>query len=738
MRRTLSSIATGAARAAPGLFAAFGGSKPAQLPVETPTAMKPDPMKPPVETPPAPPPGPAKDYPATRRDDVVDTIHDVAVHDPYRWLEDEAKPEVQAWMKAQDQYARSRLAALPHRDEIAARLKEVFYYDAVGAPEHRHGRYFFAHKLKDQEKTIVYWKQGEKGKDQVLLDPNTWSKDGSAGLHGWWPSWDGKVVAYNLSEHNADEATMKFLDVATGKLLPDTIPGTKYGYAAWTPDSRGFYYTWVPEPSDKVPVADRPGFAELRYHRMGTDPAKDPVVHPATHDAKTFLAGGISKDGHWLFTQIQHGWNSSDWYVKDLRHHQKDWTTLIAGVPSNFDVSVWKDHFYVLTNDGAPRYRVFKVDPRHLAREAWKEIVPEQKDATLEGMNIVGGHLVLNYLRNAVSEMEIHDLNGKLVRKVELPGLGTASYMHGQPDEDTGYFAFSSYTEPQIIFKTSIRTGKVAEWARVKLPIDTSKMTTEQVHYTSKDGTEITMFLIHRTDLKKDGKTPTILNGYGGFNVSETPGFSAARAVWIERGGIWAIPNLRGGGEYGEDWHKAGMLLKKQNVFDDFIAAGKYLVDQGWTDHDHLAIYGGSNGGLLMGAAITQAPEQWKAVICAVPLLDMIRYQLFGSGATWIPEYGSADDPEQFKALYAYSPYHHVVQGMKYPAVLVSTSDHDDRVDPMHARKFAAELQWATGSDAPVWLRIEKNGSHHGADMVKAQVEQYADFYAFLMWQLGM
>jgi len=682
------------------------------------------------------PSGPAKDYPATKRDDVVETLHGVLVHDPYRWLEDPSKQEVKDWMAAQDDYARAKLAALPGRDDLAKRLTEVFYYDAVSAPSHRKDRFFYTRKHKDKEKTIVYWKQGEKGAEQVLLDPNTWSTDGSAGLKGFWPSWDGHYVAYNRSEHNSDETTMFVLDVTTGKVLADTIPGTKYSGASWTPHNDGFYYTWVPEVSDQVPVADRPGFAEIRFHKLGTDPAKDPVLHEKTGNPQTFLGGGISMDGHWLFANISHGWNSTDVYFQDLRSKDRKWIPLVEGVDALFSVDDDHDTFYVLTNDGAPRYRIYAVDPHKPARTDWKEIVPQQ-DATLETFSIVGGHLVLNYLRNAASEVEVHDLHGKLVRKIEVPALGTASGMLGLPNEDIAYFSYSSFTEPQVIYKTSIKSGKVDEWARISLPIDTSQFTTEQVRYKSKDSTEITMFLIHRKDAVK-GKVPTLLTGYGGFNVSETPGFASSYAVWLEHGGMIALPNLRGGGEYGEDWHKDGMLGKKQNVFDDFIAAGAWLASSGWTDADHLAIRGGSNGGLLMGAAITQAPQQWKAVVCGVPLLDMIRYHLFGSGKTWVPEYGSAEDAEQFKWLYAYSPYHHVTPGVKYPAVLMASSDHDDRVDPMHARKFTAELQYATGSDAPIWLRIEKNAGHGGADVVKQQVEQTADTFAFLMWQLGM
>jgi prolyl oligopeptidase len=713
---------------------ACGATQPGTLPVEPPEAMKPHA---PDVTPPPAPTGPVKDYPATRREPIIDHLHGVDVADPYRWLEDATRPEVVAWMKAQDDYARARLSALPGRDALAARLREVFYYDAVGAPIHRHGRFFFSRKHKDKEKTIIYWRAGEHGAEQVLLDPNTWSTDGSSGLKGYWPSWDGKYVAYNLSEHNADETTLKVLEVATGKLLPDAIDGTKYGEAHWTPDNKGFYYAWVPPVSAQVPIMDRPGFTELRYHQLGTDPAKDPIVHEATHNAETFLGGGLSMDGHYLFATIQHGWNSSDWYFKDLRTKATAWTPLAVGIDANFSLDAYQDHFYVLTNDGAPRYRLFKVDPKHPARAGWHELVAES-DATLESASVVGGKLVLNYLRNAASEVEIHGLDGALVRKVELPPLGTASSMLGLPTEDTAYFSYTSFTEPQIIYKTSIKTGHVEEWARIQLPIDTSQMITEQVRYPSKDGTEITMFLIHRKDAVKNGANPTMLYGYGGFNVSLTPGFSSSRAVWLERGGMIAIPNLRGGGEYGEAWHRDGMLANKQHVFDDFIAAAQFLIKDGWTAPAKLSINGGSNGGLLVGATMVQAPALFKAVVCGVPLLDMVRFHLFGSGKTWVPEYGSADDAEQFKTLYAYSPYHHVVDGTPYPALLMESSDHDDRVDPMHARKFTAAIQAATASDAPVWLRIEANAGHGGADLVKQQVDMVADTYAFLGQQLGM
>ena len=682
---------------------------------------------------------PTHPWPTTRTVDVADTVHGQKLSDPYRWLEDASSPEVQAWMTAQDDYARAQLAKSTHRDELAARLKQLFYFDAIGAPIHRKGRYFYTRKHVDKEKMIVYWKQGETGAEKVLFDPNQWSTDGSKGLGAWSPSWDGRYVAYGVKEHNSDEQVTHVFDVTTGKDLPDVIEGTKYAFASWAPDNRSFYYTWVPPVSDKVTVAQRPGFAEVRYHRLGAPVTGDAIVHPATGSAETFIGGRVSRDGHWMIVSIMHGWNSSDIYLKDLRRspgaipHDSKWITLVSGVEALFDVEVWRDQFYITTNDGAPRKRVFKVDPAHLERAAWKEIVKEG-DATLEHTSIVGEHLVLTYLRNAASELEVRDLSGKLVRKVDLPPLGTAGGIAGLPDEDTGYIGYTSFTEPQVIYKTSIKSGKTAEWTRIKLPIDTAQLAVEQVFYPSKDGTRISMFILHKKGAERTGANPTILTGYGGFNISMTPGFAGARAMWLERGGVYAIPNLRGGGEYGESWHRAGKLLNKQNVFDDFIAAAEYLIAERWTSREHLAISGGSNGGLLVGAALTQRPDLYRAVICAVPLLDMVRFHLFGSGKTWVPEYGSAEDPAQFKAIYQYSPYRIAVDAghRAYPAVLFDSADHDDRVDPMHARKLAALLQASQTGDAPILLRIERNSGHGGADLVKQQVERAADQMAFL------
>jgi prolyl oligopeptidase len=685
--------------------------------------------------PPEPPRGglPALAYPATRADDTADVLHGVTVKDPFRWLEDVKSPDVQAWMKAEDDLARAELRKLPERDAIASRLKELYYVDAVSAPRHRGDRYFYTRRLATKEKSIVYWKHGKDGAEQVLLDPNGWSTDGSSSLGVWSVSWDGKTVAYTVHRNNSDEATMYVSDVATGKKSAvDVIEGAKYASASWTPRGDGFYYTWLPV--DKaIKDADRPGFAEVRFHKLGEDPKKDRVVRERTNDPTSFLSADLSQDGRWLFLYVQHGWTSVDLYVKDMKAGAKaGWQPLAVGRQAHFSVEAYKDRFYVVTDDGAPRSRVYAVDPKNLAREAWKEIVAERPDATIDSASVLGGRLAVAYLKNAASTLEVLELDGKKLHDVPLPGVGTVGGPIGRADEDLAYFSFTSFTTPQEIHEMSMKTGSPRLYSKVTVPVDTSPYTVEQVFYPSKDGTRVSMFIVRRKDLQKDGHTRALLYGYGGFQVSETSVFTSSIYPWLERGGLYAVANLRGGSEYGEEWHRHGMLLEKQNVFDDFVGAAEYLIKEGYTRSDRLAIHGGSNGGLLIGAAVTQRPDLFSAALCSVPLLDMVRYHLFGSGKTWIGEYGSADDAEQFKALYGYSPYHHVKPGEKYPAVLMLSADSDDRVDPMHARKFAAELQ-AASTGGPVLLRIERNSGHGGADLVKSAVQEGADRYAFAL-----
>lgn len=673
-------------------------------------------------------------YPPTRTIDAKDVLHGVTVPDPYRWLEDASSPEVKSWMAAQDDLARKELGKLPIRAKLLARLKELAYLDSVSAPVRRGAFTFLQRRHATKEKSVVYWKDGKSGEEKVLLDPNTWSKDGSASLGDWQPGWDGARVAYQVRANNSDEATLRVIDVATAKVSEvDVIEGAKYASASWAPDGSGFYYTWLPT-DPKIPVDERPGYQEVRFHRLGEDPKRDRVVHGRLGDPTAFVSAAVSRDGRWLVLSVQHGWASADVSFRDLTDpKQADrWTPLVVGTAAHWSVEVFRDRFYVMTDDGAPRGRVYEVDPARPARKAWREVVPQRPDATIAGVAVLGGRLALNYLKDASSLLEVRELDGTFVREMKLAGLGTVGGPSGLVDDDEAYFTFESYTTPREIYSMSMKNGRLGLFAKLKVPVDPSPYVVEQVFLPSKDGTRVSMFLVHRKDLKRDGMSRAILSGYGGFQVSETPYFSALLYPWLEEGGVWAAVNLRGGGEYGEEWHKGGMLLTKQNTFDDFLAAARWLSKEKVTSADRLAIFGGSNGGLLVGAAMTQDPQPFSAVLCAVPLLDMVRYHLFGSGRTWISEYGSAEDPKQFEALNAYSPYHAVKKGTAYPATLLLSADSDDRVDPMHARKFAAALQ-AASTGGPVLLRIERNAGHGGADMVKASVEERADEYAFVL-----
>jgi prolyl oligopeptidase len=697
----------------------------------------PPPAPPPVAVPSAlpRPVATAIEYPATRRSDQIDTLHGVPVADPYRWLEDGKNDEVKKWADEQDAFARATLSKLPGREELATRMKELFYVEKAETPRHHGTRWFFPRRDKGKEKHTVYWREGKDGPEKVLLDPNTWSQDGSVSLGVWNVSWDGKRVAYAVKGNNSDESTLHVMDVASGTRSDvDVIEGTKYAWPSWTAGGDAFYYTWLP-PVGTVPTADRPGYAEVRLHKLGESPAKDRIVHEKTGDPKSFLRAEVSKSGRYVVLTTEHGWTHYDVEFMDLRAPKPAWRPLSVGTDALYQVEVDTDRFFVRTNEGAPKYRVFKVDPAHPERDRWIEIVPERKDATLESVGLSGHRLALGYLKDVVSSVEIHDLAGKLVRTLDLPTLGTASAVSGNADDDLAYYSFQSFTYPTEIFETSIKTGKTSTWYKLKVPVDASKYAVEQLFATSKDGTRVPFFVVHAKDLVKDGSTRTMLYGYGGFQLAQTPYFSTQVFPWLEHGGMWVSTNLRGGSEYGEEWHRHGMRHDKQNVFDDFVAVAEELIKQGFTRPSRLGILGGSNGGLLVGAALTQRPELFTVALCSVPLLDMVRFHLYGSGKTWIDEYGSPDDREDFNALYEYSPYHHVKAGTKYPATLLLSADSDDRVDPMHARKFAAMLQ-ASSAGGPVLLRIEKHSGHGGADLVRSQVEKIADEYAFALAQM--
>lgn len=674
-------------------------------------------------------------YPDNHADpNSADVLHGTKVPDPYRWLEDEKAPDVVGWLDAQDKLARAELEKMGEREELKKRLKELVYIDALFAPTKKKNRYFYSRRHADKEKAIVYFKDGKEGKERVLFDPNGWSTDGSVSLGTWSASHDGKKVAYSIKKNNSDESTLYVMDVGSMKKSEiDVIEGAKYAYPSWTATGDGFFYTWLPVDKAIAP-ADRPGYAEVRFHKLGADPKKDTVVRERTNDATKFVSGYATRDGRFFFLSIDHGWSGNELYFRDGGKLTDPLVALSTDAKAHYRATGYKGYLYVQTDDGAPRWRIFRVDPKKPQRDAWVEIVKESPDATLDNFEIVGGRLALTYLHKAASRLELRELDGKPFKTVDLPTIGTVGGPSGNPDDNEAYFTFESFTTPLEVHELDVKTGKTKLYSKVKVPVDPSKFDVEQVTYPSpKDKTPITMFVVRPKGAPKDGNGRMYLYGYGGFQSVESPFFWSTVYPWLERGGSFAVPNLRGGGEYGEAWHQDGMLLKKQNVFDDFVGAAEYLIQEKYTSPQRLVISGGSNGGLLVGAAMTQRPDLYAGVVCGVPLLDMVRYHKFGSGRTWISEYGSADDPAQFQALFAYSPYHHVKPGTKYPPLLLLAADSDDRVDPMHARKFAAAVQDASAG-GPVLLRVERNAGHGGADLRKSEVDKSTDRLAFALW----
>jgi prolyl oligopeptidase len=682
-------------------------------------------------------------YPPTRTVDTSDIHFGVRVADPYRWLEDGKSPEVQAWLAAQNKLARSYLDALPGRAALEKRYAQLLRIDTISVPGRAGDRYFYMKRKASQEKSVLYWRSVKDldGPEHVLIDPNQFIATDNASLGAAATTLDGKLLAYTLRPNNADEATLYVRDVASGKdLSGEVIEGAKYAEPSWLPDGSGFVYTYLP-PADPAHPEDRPGLAVVRYHKLGTDPKHDPVIHAKTGDPTKFIGAYVSRDGKWIFFERDNGGNRNDLYYQPLQGQPTadladSWEPIVVGKDFSYSLEPWKGQAYILTNEDAPRYRLFKVSLDNPRRSKWREIIPESPTAVLQSVAVVGNRLVLDKLENVTSRIDICDLDGKLVRHLELPGIGTAG-VEGNPDYDELFYEFDNFTQPPEIFQTSVTNPAEKLWAKIDFPVDPSPYVVEQKFFASKDGTRVPMFIVHRKDILLDGGTPFVIYGYGGFDINMLPSFSPGYYPFLEAGGGFALVNLRGGGEFGEQWHQDGMLLKKQNVFDDCIAAAEYLIREGYTKPERLAVRGGSNGGLLVGAVLTQRPDLFRAVVCEAPLLDMIRYPLFGGGKTWIPEYGSPDDPDQFKALYAYSPYHHVKSRTPYPSVLFCTPQNDDRVAPMHAFKMTAALQAATSSPNPILLRLETQSGHGGGDQVSKTIEYGTDIWGFLIHELG-
>ncbi len=674
-------------------------------------------------------------YPPSRQDPVTEILHGHLVDDPYRWLEEDGSAETLEWTRQQNAATESYLAGVPGRQRIRARLEELLAIGAISVPVPASGRYFYQLREGGQDQPVLLVRDGLAGADRPLVDPNRINADGTTALDWFYPSEDGSLLAFGLSEDGSEESVLHVMDAATGSLRPDRIPHTRAADLAWLPDNSGFYYTRYPAPG-QVAGGEEHYHRAVYFHRLGADPAQDPLVYQPDH--KEYWPGvDLSPNGRWLLISVARTFDQTDVYIQD-RVAAGPLVVIAKDLDASFDTAVVRERLYLRTNLDAPNYRVFVADPEHPERPNWREIVPSRPDAVLEGMGITGGHLVLTYVERASSRLTIADLEGRPVREVALPAIGSLFGIGVEWDSSELLVGFSSFTLPPAIYRVQLPGAEPELWRQVAVDIDPGRFAVEQVSYASKDGTAVTMFIVAPGDLERDGNRPVYLTGYGGFNISMLPGFSRSMLLWLEAGGVVAIPNLRGGGEYGESWHQAGMLAHKQNTFDDFIAAAEYLVRERYTSPGRLAVAGGSNGGLLMGAVLTQRPDLFRAVIIQVPLLDMLRYHLFLIARLWIPEYGSPDVPEEFEWLRAYSPYHHVREGTPYPAVLLATAESDTRVHPMHARKMTARLQAATGSGHPVLLRLETQAGHGAGKPVSKLVEELTDSWTFVFRELGM
>ena len=681
--------------------------------------------------------------PKVKVETVEDNLHGRKIDDPYRWLENGQSPENEEYVREELAYTRSVLDQLPGRDAIHARQAELLRIGALGTPQVGGNYYFYLRREGSQNQPALYVRQGVEGKDRVLVDPNTLAADGTISLDWWYPTHDGKYVAYGTSASGSEISTLYVVETATGKKLADVIPQTRAASVAWKHDDSGFYYTRYPKKGD-VPAGGEMYNRHVFYHALGSDPAGDAEIFGTGRDPQEWPGIVLSDDDRWLLIVASQGWTKSELFLKDLTTDSAP-VRISSGKNFLYSGDIFGGNVYIVTNEDAPRYRVFQVAANNPARDKWKEIIP-QGPAVLSDLGIVGGKIFAHYKQDATSRLKLYSSDGKFLHELQLPGLGNledisrAFQLGGEHEGQEAFFVYQSFSQPTTAYRYDLKTNRLSTFATVQAGVDPAGYEVKQVFYNSKDGTRVPMFIVSKKGAARNGHTPTLLTGYGGFNVTESPVFLQGSYLWLEHGGIYALANLRGGSEYGEDWHRAGMLDKKQNVFDDFIAAAEYLIAQKYTDKEHLAIRGGSNGGLLVGAAMTQRPDLFRAVVCQVPLLDMLRYQNFQIAKLWIPEYGSSDDPQQFQWLYAYSPYHHVAPGTLYPAVLFMTADSDSRVDPMHAKKMAAlmQAQAANGPDRPILLRIEPKAGHGAGKPVAKLIEENTDIWSFLFWQLGV
>ncbi len=679
-------------------------------------------------------------YPSTKTVEQVDDFHGTKVEDPYRWLEDDVREnkDVAAWVAAQNEVTFGYLKSIPQRETIQKRLTELWNYEKIGAPFKRGGRYYFSRNDGLQNQNVLYRQETLDSTPVVLLDPNSWSKDGTVALSGTAFSDDGRYVAYGVQKAGSDWNTWKVMEIESGKVLDDELNWVKFSGAEWTPDSRGFFYARYPEPKEGAFTAINTNM-KVYYHRVGTPQSADVLVYERPDHPDWGFQQSVSEDGRYLIITVWVG--TDDRYrivVKDLAEpYGLPWELI-----DNFDheysfVGNDGSTLYFKTNLDAPNRRVIAIDLKKPARDQWKQIIPETENA-MESVGIVGNMFVCSYLKDAKTQVRLHAMDGSFVREVEFPGIGTAAGFDGRRKDTDVFYSFSSFATPPTTYRYNMITGESKLFRKTEVKFNPDDYETKQVFYTSKDGTKVPMFITHKKGLKLDGTNPTLLYGYGGFNISVTPSFSVGRVTWMEMGGIYAVANLRGGGEYGERWHKAGTKLNKQNVFDDFIAAAEWLIENKYTSAKKLAIQGRSNGGLLIGACMTQRPDLFGACLPGVGVMDMLRFHKFTAGRFWTDDYGCADVPEEFPALLKYSPYHNLKGGVQYPATLITTADTDDRVVPGHSFKFAAQLQASQSGTAPTLIRIETSAGHGAGKPTAKIIEEASDEMAFLVKSLGM
>ena len=678
-------------------------------------------------------------YPIARKIEQIDDYHGTQVEDAYRWLEDADAEETKVWVEAQNQVTFEYLNEITVRETIKQRLTQLWDYEKYGIPFKEGDRYFYFKNDGLQNQSVLYTLTSLDAEPKVLLDPNKLSEDGTVALSGIAITEDGNRMAYGLSSSGSDWQEWKVRNVETGEDIPDLLKWIKFSGASWTKDNQGFFYSRYDEPNQATQFEDANYFQKLFYHRLGTPQSEDTLIYHRPDQKEWGFSGSVTEDGRYLIISVWRGTDPKNLvFYKDLNNPDAEVVELISEFEASYSF-IDNDGlvFWFRTDLDAPRGRVIAIDTSNPTRDNWLEIIP-QTDETLEGVGLLNNQFVADYLKDARSQIKIYDLNGAFVREVALPGIGSAGGFGGKRYDTETFYSFTSFTTPATIYRYDMVSGESTVFRQPQVDFNPADYETKQVFYSSKDGTKVPMFITHKKGMELDGNNPTYLYGYGGFNVSLTPSFSVGVLVWMEMGGVYAVPNLRGGGEYGEEWHQAGTKLNKQNVFDDFIAAAEWLIANKYTSSEKLAIGGGSNGGLLVGACMTQRPDLFGAALPAVGVLDMLRFHKFTIGWAWTSDYGSSENPEEFKALYAYSPLHNLKPGTSYPATMITTADHDDRVVPAHSFKFAAALQAAHAGEKPVLIRIETKAGHGAGKPTTKIIEESADKWAFLVRSLDM